>query len=32
MSTVRFIADLHLGHEAVANRRGFVSIEEHGNG
>ena len=29
MSIVRFIADLHLGHEFVAKHRGFASIEEH---
>jgi calcineurin-like phosphoesterase family protein len=29
MSTVRFIADPHLGHLNMAKRRGFKSIEEH---
>lgn len=29
MSTVRFIADLHLGHENMAIKRGFVNAEEH---
>lgn len=29
MSIVRFIADLHLGHENMAKRRGFLTIEEH---
>ena len=29
MATVRFIADLHLGHEFVAKNRGFASIEQH---
>ena len=29
MSTVRFIADLHLGHKNVATRRGFESVEQH---
>ncbi len=29
MSTVRFIADLHLGHANMAKRRGFSSVEEH---
>lgn len=29
MSTVRFIADLHLGHVNMAKRRGFSSVEEH---
>ena len=29
MSTVRFIADLHLGHVNMAKTRGFSSIEEH---
>ena len=31
MSIVRFIADLHLGHENMAKRRGFKSVEEHDN-
>ena len=26
---VRFIADLHLGHENMAKRRGFSTVEEH---
>jgi calcineurin-like phosphoesterase family protein len=29
MSTVRFIADPHLGHLNMAKRRGFNSFEEH---
>jgi calcineurin-like phosphoesterase family protein len=29
MSTVRFIADLHLGHENMAKKRGFATAEEH---
>ena len=29
MSIVRFIADLHLGHQNMATRRGFSTIEEH---
>lgn len=29
MSTVRFIADLHIGHENMAKWRGFSSVEEH---
>jgi calcineurin-like phosphoesterase family protein len=29
MSTVRFIADLHLGHVNMALHRGFSSVEEH---
>jgi calcineurin-like phosphoesterase family protein len=29
MATVRFIADLHLGHENMAKKRGFSSAEEH---
>jgi calcineurin-like phosphoesterase family protein len=29
MSTVRFIADLHLGHRNMATRRGFSTVEEH---
>jgi calcineurin-like phosphoesterase family protein len=29
MSMVRFIADLHFGHEAIALKRGFSSVEEH---
>jgi calcineurin-like phosphoesterase family protein len=29
MSTVRFIADLHFGHENVAKWRGFASAAEH---
>lgn len=29
MSVVRFIADLHLGHENMAKKRGFSSAEEH---
>ena len=29
MSIVRFIADLHLGHENMAKRRGFFTVEEH---
>ena len=29
MSTVRFIADLHLGHENCAQRRHFNSSEDH---
>ena len=29
MATVRFIADLHLGHVNMALHRGFASIEEH---
>jgi len=29
MSTVRFIADLHLGHANMAKRRKFSSVEEH---
>lgn len=29
MSTVRFIADLHLGHANIAQRRGFATVEEH---
>jgi calcineurin-like phosphoesterase family protein len=29
MATVRFIADLHLGHTNMALKRGFTSVEEH---
>ena len=29
MRTVRFIADLHFGHENMAKKRGFASAEEH---
>ncbi len=29
MSTVRFIADLHLGHQNMAKHRGFKSSEDH---
>ena len=29
MSIVRFIADLHLGHENMTKRRGFSTVEEH---
>lgn len=29
MSTVRFIADLHLGHKNIALKRGFKTVEEH---
>ena len=29
MSIVRFIADLHLGHQNMATRRGFETVEEH---
>lgn len=29
MSTVRFIADLHLGHTNMAIKRGFTTVEEH---
>jgi calcineurin-like phosphoesterase family protein len=29
MATVRFIADLHLGHTNMALHRGFSSVEEH---
>ena len=29
MSVVRFIADLHFGHENMAKKRGFTSAEEH---
>lgn len=29
MSIVRFIADLHLGHQNMATRRGFSTVEEH---
>jgi calcineurin-like phosphoesterase family protein len=29
MCTVRFIADLHLGHGNMAKRRGFSTVEEH---
>jgi calcineurin-like phosphoesterase family protein len=29
MSTVRFIADLHLGHKFAAETRGFDSVEAH---
>ena len=29
MSQVRFIADLHFGHESMALKRGFKSAEEH---
>lgn len=29
MSTVRFIADLHLGHENMAIKRGFANAEQH---
>ena len=29
MSTVRFIADLHLGHTNMALKRGFATVEEH---
>jgi calcineurin-like phosphoesterase family protein len=29
MSTVRFIADLHIGHESMAKKRGFATVEEH---
>ena len=31
MSTVRFIADLHLGHDNMAKRRGFQSTADHDN-
>jgi calcineurin-like phosphoesterase family protein len=31
MSNVRFIADLHLGHEWMATHRGFNTVEEHDN-
>ncbi|MFY8169959.1 MAG: hypothetical protein ACOVK2_02465 [Candidatus Fonsibacter sp.] len=30
-STIRFIADLHLGHVNMAKKRGFNSIEDHDN-
>ena len=29
MQTVRFISDPHFGHENMARRRGFGSVEEH---
>ena len=29
MSIVRFIADLHLGHQNMATRRGFETVEAH---
>ena len=29
MSIVRFIADLHFGHEAIARKRGFNNAHEH---
>ena len=29
MATVRFIADLHLGHTNMALHRGFATVEEH---
>jgi calcineurin-like phosphoesterase family protein len=29
MSTVRFIADLHLSHANMATRRGFSTVEQH---
>lgn len=29
MSIVRFIADLHFGHENMAKKRGFISAHEH---
>jgi len=29
MSTVRFIADLHLSHANMSKKRGFETIEEH---
>ena len=29
MSIVRFIADLHLGHQNMATRRGFETVEDH---
>ena len=29
MSTVRFIADLHLSHTNMSIRRGFATVEEH---
>jgi len=29
MSTVRFIADLHFGHENMAKKRGFASAADH---
>ncbi len=29
MSTVRFIADLHLSHTNMATRRGFSTVEQH---
>ena len=29
MSIVRFIADLHLGHQFIATHRGFESVEQH---
>ena len=29
MATVRFIADLHLGHTNMALKRGFTTVEEH---
>lgn len=31
MSNVRFISDLHLGHEWMATHRGFNTVEEHDN-
>ena len=31
MSIVRFIADLHFGHESMAIKRGFASAEEQDN-
>lgn len=31
MSTVRFIADLHFGHENMAKHRGFPDAETHDN-
>ena len=29
MATVRFIADLHLGHKNMALKRGFTTVEQH---
>jgi calcineurin-like phosphoesterase family protein len=29
MSTIRFIADLHLGHITMESRRGFDSVQAH---
>lgn len=31
MSNIRFISDLHFGHESMSKRRGFESVEEHDN-